>query len=146
MISLWRPGLATVKVELNLHVTLNPWAFPAWVILLLSGSWKILGTSDTCRILCAVSGTNRITEVTRKRLKLTVLFHYYLFFDWWSFCQESYHSILNSFLIEKSLILIEGNGSFQFFVHVFGRHPIEVALQICVVYISIHFGIFLLYF
>lgn len=23
------------------------------------------------------------------------------FFDWWSFCQESHHSILNSFLIEK---------------------------------------------
>lgn len=51
-----------------------------------------------------------------------------------------------TFYIEMSLILIEGNGSFQFFVYVFGYFPIQIPLLICVIYASTHFVKFFVLF
>ena len=117
-----------------------------WPFFFLGGL-MIQGIPDTCRPLWAVCGTTRAKGSLEKGWNLNSYFtSIFSLIAKLSLCWQSCHpTFLNSFLIEKSLVLIEGNGSLQFFFHVLGHLPVEVPLQICVVHVLIHFGKFLLY-
>lgn len=97
---------------------------PSMTLLLLRGRW--CRGSLTLLGLCVLSGTIG-EQVTWKRLELKLDLHLYFSIVLISFlCSLCFLSVNSAAIqlpwtlrIEKNLVLIEGNGSFHFFVHIF---------------------------